>query len=186
MNNNTVDLSKYQNQFSLKNQLARLIWAITWTIFARPLPRSLGNSWKIFLLRLFGAKIGKGTIVYSTAKIWAPWNLVLGDYVAISDFVICYNVNKISISSNVTISQYAYLCSASHDISRSTNPLITAPIVINDQAWVAAGAFVNMGVTIGQGAVIGARACVFKSVEPWSIVGGNPAKLIKKRIINDN
>lgn len=183
MENTEIDLSQYKNDLSRKNQMARLLWTITWAILARPLPRSLGNSWKIFLLRLFGAKIGKGSIVYSTAKIWAPWNLILGDFVAIADYVDCYNVNKISIDSNTTISQYAYLCTASHDITNSKNPLITAPIVINRQAWVAAGAYVNMGVTIGEGAVVGARACVFKNVEEWVIVGGNPAKFIKKRIL---
>lgn len=178
------DLSHYQNALSRKNQIARLIWSITWAIFARPLPKSFGNKWKIFLLKIFGAKIGKGSVVYSTAKIWAPWNLELGDYVAIADHVDCYNVAKIFIDSNTTISQYAYLCSASHDISDYKNPLITAPITIHKQAWIAAGAFVNMGVIVGEGAVVGARACVFKNVEEWSIVGGNPAKFIKKRIIS--
>ena len=81
------------------------------------------------------------------------------------------------------MSQGAYLCTASHDISDSLNPLVTAPIIIEDQAWVAADAFVSMGVTVGQGAVIGARACVFKDVEPWTVVGGNPAKFIKRREI---
>lgn len=179
-----IDLSKYENTLSKKNQIARLLWSLTWTVLAKPLPKSFGNSWKIFLLKLFGAKIGKGSIVYSSAKIWAPWNLELGDFVAIADYVDCYNVAKISIDSNTTISQYAYLCSASHDIYDSRNPLITAPIVIHKQAWIAAGAFVSMGVIIGEGAVVGARACVFKNVEEWTIVGGNPAKFIKKRIIS--
>lgn len=86
---------------------------------------------------------------------------------------------------NTTVSQGAYLCTASHDITNPLNPLITAPIVIEDQAWIAAGAFVGMGVEIGQGAVVGARATVFKDVEAWTVVGGNPAKFIKKRIIKE-
>ena len=81
------------------------------------------------------------------------------------------------------MSQGAYLCTASHDISDSLNPLVTAPIIVKDQAWIATDAFVGMGVTVGQGAVIGARACVFKDVEPWTVVGGNPAKFIKRREI---
>ncbi|WPX41440.1 DapH/DapD/GlmU-related protein [Akkermansia sp. N21116] len=89
----------------------------------------------------------------------------------------------IRIEANTTVSQGAYLCTASHDITDPLNPLITAPIVIEDQAWIGARAFVGMGVTIGQGAVVGATASVYKDVDPWSVVGGNPAWLIKKRII---
>ncbi|MDR2683898.1 MAG: putative colanic acid biosynthesis acetyltransferase, partial [Prevotellaceae bacterium] len=82
-------------------------------------------------------------------------------------------------------SQRAFLCTASHDITKPDMPLITAPIIIEDQAWIAADAFIGMGVTIGQGAVVGARAAVFKDVEPWTVVGGNPAKFIKKREIKE-
>ena len=85
----------------------------------------------------------------------------------------------------VCISQGAYLCTASHDIMDKNNPLITAPIHINSFAWIASDAFIGMGVTVGEGAVVGARAAVFKDVEPWTVVGGNPAKFIKKRIIQD-
>lgn len=94
-------------------------------------------------------------------------------------------MDVIHIGANTTVSQGAFLCTASHDITNSLNLLITAPIVIEDQAWVAADAFVGMGVTIGQGAVVGARAAVFKNVEPWTVVGGNPAKFIKRRIVKE-
>ena len=89
------------------------------------------------------------------------------------------------LGSKVVISQGAYLCTASHDISNPKNPLITSPIQVESFAWVAADAFVGMGVTVGQGAVVGARAAVFKNVEPWTVVGGNPAKFIKKRIVKE-
>ncbi len=81
------------------------------------------------------------------------------------------------------MSQGSYLCTASHDITNPLNPLITAPIVIGDQAWIGARAYVGMGVTIGQGAVVGATASVYKDVEAWTIVGGNPAKFIKNRVV---
>lgn len=97
----------------------------------------------------------------------------------------CYNADWIRLGKNVTISQGTYLCTASHDITNSQNLLITAPIIVEEQSWIAAEAFIMMGVTIGQGAVVGARACVFKDVEPWTVVGGNPAKFIKKREIKD-
>jgi len=176
-----VDLSQYKNELTLKNRLGRLFWNIICLFFFKPFVSNFFNGWRIFLLKLFGAKIGKGSVIYSSVKIWAPWNLEVGEYVAIAQDVNCYNVDKIIIHSNSTISQYAYLCSASHEISDPKNPLITAPIIISDQAWVATDTFIAMGVLIGQGAVVGARASVFKNVNAWTVVGGNPAKYIKDR-----
>jgi putative colanic acid biosynthesis acetyltransferase WcaF len=98
----------------------------------------------------------------------------------------CYNVEFIQIGDHTTASQKAYLCAASHDITKSDNPLITAPIRIEDQAWIAADCFIGPGVTIGQGAVIAARAVVNKNVEPWTVVGGNPASFIKKRELRES
>ena len=186
MSETIIDLSQYHNALSRKNQIIRLVWSIVWGVFARPLPRSIGSGWKRFLLRLFGAKIDRTAVVYSSAKVYYPANLVMERYACLASDVDCYNVAPIRIGANSTVSQGVYLCTASHDITNPQNPLITAPIVIEDQAWVAAEAFVGMGVTIGQGAVVGARAAVFKDVEPWTVVGGNPAKLIKKRIIKQS
>ncbi len=181
--NNRIDLSKYHNALSRKHQIIRMLWAMIWGLFARPLPRSIGSGWKRFLLRLFGAKIDSTAVVYSSAKVYYPANLIMERYACLASDVDCYNVDIIRIGANTTVSQGAYLCTASHDITNPLNPLITAPIIIEDQAWIAADAFVSMGVTIGQGAVVGARAAVFKDVEPWTVVGGNPAKFIKKRIL---
>jgi putative colanic acid biosynthesis acetyltransferase WcaF len=97
----------------------------------------------------------------------------------------CYNADKITIGANVVISQKTSLYTASHDITSVQNKWISAPIVIEYQVWIAAEAFVMMGVTIGEGAVVGARAAVFKDVEPWTVVGGNPAKFIKKRELSE-
>ena len=178
-----VDLSKYHNKLGRKHQLIRLLWSIVWGLLARPLPRSAGTCWKRILLRLFGAKIASTAVVYSSAKVYFPANLVMGEYSCLASDVNCYNVAPIIIKDNTTVSQGAYLCTASHDITNALNPLITAPIIIEDQAWVAADAFVGMGITIGEGAVGRGRAAVFKDVEPWTVVGGNPAKFIKQRII---
>lgn len=180
-----VDLSRYHNALSRKNQMVRMLWTIVWGVFARPLPRSVGSGWKRFLLRLFGARIDATAIVYSSAKVYYPANLTMRAYACLASDVDCYNVAPVTIGANSTVSQGAYLCTASHDITDPLNPLVTKPIVIEDQAWVAAGAFVGMGVTIGQGAVVGARAAVFKDVEPWTVVGGNPAKFIKRREIKE-
>lgn len=176
---------KYENKLGRIHQLIRLIWGIVWFLFARPLPRSMGNGWKCFLLRMFGAKISKGAVVYSSAKVYYPANLIMEENSCLASEVDCYNVDLIKVGAFATVSQGTYLCTASHDITDKHHSLITAPIIIEDQAWVAADAFVGMGITIGQGAVVGARAAVFKDVEPWMVVGGNPAKPIKKRIIKD-
>lgn len=185
MSDTKIDLSKYHNALSRKNQIIRMLWTIVWGLFARPLPRSIGSGWKRFLLRLFGAKIDSTAVVYSSAKVYYPANLIMERYACLASDVDCYNVDIIRIGANTTVSQGAYLCTASHDITNPLNPLITAPIIIEDQAWIAADAFVSMGVTIGQGAVVGARSAVFKDVEPWTVVGGNPAKFIKKRVIKE-
>jgi len=180
-----VDLSRYENKLGIKHKLGRVLWGAVWLLFARWLPRSFGNSWKIFLLRCFGAKIDSNAKIYSSVKIYAPWNLEMSAYSCLAPEVDCYNVDKISIGAHATISQKTFLCSASHNVSLSSNPLIHLPIIIEDQAWVGADAYIGMGVKIKQGAVVGARACVYKDVESWTIVGGNPAKFIKRRIVNE-
>lgn len=180
-----VDLSKYENRLGRKHQAIRLIWNVVWPVTTWFLPRSLGMSWKRFLLRAFGAKIHSTANIYSSAKIYYPANLEMDAYSCLASDVDCYNVAQIHIGANSTVSQGADLCTASHDITNPLNHLITAPIEIEDQAWIGAKAFVGMGVTIGQGAVVGARAAVFKDVEPWTVVGGNPARFIKKRTIKE-
>lgn len=181
--NKKIDLSKYENHLGKKHQLIRFVWGILWPLGTWFLPRSMGSGWKRFLLQLFGANIHPTAVVYSSAKVYYPANLLMEEYSCLAPDVDCYNVAPIHIGAQSTISQGAYLCTASHDITDPKNHLITQPIVIEDQAWVCAGAFVGMGVTIGEGAVIGARAAVFRDVEPWTVVGGNPAKEIKKRVI---
>jgi len=185
MNQNKIDLSLYSSKFSLSNKMGRLIWNICYWLLFRPFGLSVFKAWRNFVLRVFGAKVGVAANIYASVKIWAPWNLEIGTYSCLGREVDCYNQGKITIGANTTISQKTYLCSSSHDITSSKNPLILQPIVIEDQVWIAADAFLGMGVTIGEGAVVGARACVFKDVEPWTVVGGNPAKFIKKRIINE-
>ena len=180
-----VDIAHYENVLSRRHQMIRLVWGVVWPMATWFLPRSLGMTWKRMWLRLFGAKIAKTANVYSSAKVYYPANLVMEEYSCLASDVDCYNVDMITIGANTTVSQGAYLCTASHDITNPLNPLITAPIVIEDQAWVGAKAYIGMGVTIGQGAVVGATASVYKDVEPWTVVGGNPAKFIKKRVIKN-
>ncbi|WP_179336950.1 putative colanic acid biosynthesis acetyltransferase [Winogradskyella ludwigii] len=171
-------------KLSLKNKLLRIFWNIIWQCFFRPFSTKLFNPWRLFLLRLFGAKVHRKSGVYASCKVWAPWNLELEENAWLGPHVNVYNVALIRLGINATVSQYTYLCSASHDIYSYEHTLIAKPIIIQRQAWVGASAFIGMGVTIGKGAVVGATASVYKNVEPWTIVGGNPAKFIKERKLN--
>ncbi len=177
-----IDVSEVSSSHSLLNRLGRVVWGIVWLLFFRTSPRIL-HGWRRLLLRTFGARIGRGVHVYPSTRIWWPGNLVMEDFSCLGQFVDCYCVDKIFIGSHATVSQYSYLCGASHDHEHPTMPLTTAPIVIEREAWVAADAFIGPGVTIGSGALVGARAVVVKNVAPWTIVAGNPAKYIKDRII---
>jgi len=179
-----VDVSYCPSPHSFWNKLVRVIWGCFWLFLFRPSPK-VCHGWRRFLLRVFGGKIGKGVHVYPSCKIWGPWNLTMADHSCLSFNVDCYCVAPIAIGSHATISQYSYLCCATHDYENPNMPLIALPIVIQDQAWLCADVFVAPGVTIGQGAVVGARATVFKDVEPWTVVGGNPARFIKKRVLKE-
>ncbi len=178
-----LQLEHYRNRHSLRSKLARALWNACWLLLFRPTPRGLFYGWRRFLLRLFGARIGKGCHVLPSAKIWQPWKLTMGDYSCLSENVECYSVDEITIGNQVVISQNAFLCCASHEISSPIMELTHRPIRIDSQAWVAARAFVSPGVAIGEGAVVGACAVVTKDVEPWTVVVGNPARFIKRREI---
>lgn len=176
---------KYIDKIPIKNKIARLIWNIVWIFLFRPTPRWALNSWRISLLRLFGSEIGKGCRVLPSCFVWAPWNLKMGDYSVLADGVQCYTMNKINIGDHVSISQRAFLCTGSHDTASLTLPLITKPILIGDYSWICAESFIGPGCDIGTGSVVAARAVVTSSVTEWCIVVGNPARLIKSRIIKE-
>ena len=176
----SIDASHCPSPHSLGNRLGRVLWGIAWWTLYRPSPRPL-HAWRRTLLRLFGAKIGRGAHPYPGARIWAPWNLEMGDFSCLSDAVDCYCVARVRIGAHATVSQYSYLCTATHDFEDSRMPLKTAPIDVGAQAWVCVDVFVGPGVAIGEGAIVGARSSVYKNVEPWTVVAGNPARFLKHR-----
>ena len=183
-----LDLKNYKNRHSFGSKVARVMWNVVWLLLFRPTPDRLLEvfvAWRRFLLRLFGAKVGAHCAIRNTVRVWAPWNLELGEWAAISEGCDVYNVDKIRIADRATISRGAFLCCAGHDIESPIMELTHLPITIGHDAWVAARAIVLPGVTIGDGAVVAAGAVVTKDVEPWTVVGGNPAKFIKKRILKD-
>ena len=167
---------------SLGNKIARVIWGGVWVCLFRPSPR-IFFGWRRFLLRAFGASIGKNARISPSVAVWAPWNLSVGNESAISHHVDCYCIDRLVIGNHATVSQYAILCTASHDISTPSMQLISSPIILDDQCWVCAGAFVGPGITIHDGAVVGAMSVVTKDIEAWTVHAGNPARMIKKRII---
>lgn len=176
---------KYIDNYSKKEKFKRLSWNVFCFFFFRPFGLPFFKVWRNFILKIWGARIGKGSVIHSSSKIWAPWNLELGQRTCIGPNTIIYNPGKIILGNKVTISQYSYLCTATHDYESKLHTLYWRPIIVNDYAWVAADAFIGPGVTIGEGAIVGARAVVFKDVSPWTVVGGNPAKYIKDRVIKD-
>lgn len=182
---NSVNISKYNHSFSLKNKLGRFFWNLFYWILFRPFDLNLFKNYRRTILIAFGAKIGHNSNIYASSKIWAPWNLEVGQYSTIGPYVDVYNQGKIIIGNNTIISQKSYLCASTHDFEISNYPLILKPILIQDQVWIAADAFIGPGVNIGIGSVIGARSSVFKDVQSWTVVGGNPAKFIKSRIIKN-
>lgn len=176
-----MDYMKFKTPYSRRDKAKRLLWATTWLLLARPFPKSMASGWKRLLLRLFGAKMADTAIVYSSATIFKPWLLEMKDHACIADGVDCYNAAPVTIGVNATVSQRAFLCTAGHDITDPRHHQTEAPIIIGDRAWICAEAFIGQGVTVGEGAIVGARAVAVKDVEPWTVVGGNPAKYIKMR-----
>jgi len=173
-----------QASFSMRHRLRRATWNAVSLFLFRCSPRPL-HAWRAFLLRLFGARLGDHCHIYPGVKIWAPWNLSVGNCVGIADGVTVYNMDRISIGSYAVVSQGAYLCGGTHDYNSPNFQLIAKPIEIGAHAWICAEAFVHPGVRIPEGAVIGARAVVTRSLAGgWAVYAGNPCRRIGERTRN--
>lgn len=185
MNQNNVLIERHTpGHVSGSIKIKRVVWNITAAFLFRPFITPAFRKWRIALLRLFGAKIEWDANVYASVKIWAPWMLQMGHRACLGPEVICYNQDCVVLEDDAIVSQYSYLCTAGHDVDHANTAdsgLITAAIVLRRGAWVGSRAYIGMGVEIGECAVVGATASVYKSVEPWTVIGGNPAKVIKKR-----
>lgn len=157
---------------------------VVWNYLGQPLFRCTFHNWyglRNALLRLFGASVGRPVRIRPSVRVEQPWNLTIGDNSSIGDRSVVYCLGKVTIGSHVSISQQAHICAGTHDYKMPDLPLIRPPIVIEDHAWIAADAFVGPGITVGEGAILGARGCAFKDLEAWTIYGGNPAKAIAAR-----
>jgi putative colanic acid biosynthesis acetyltransferase WcaF len=133
------------------------------------------------LLRLFGARIGDQVLVRPTARIQFPWRVEIGENSWVGDHACLYSLGPIKIGKNVVISQDCYLCTGSHDHTRTDFEIWTKPIEIEDEVWLSAAVMVMPGVTIGHGTVVGARSLVLKSLPPLRMAMGSPARDIGPR-----
>lgn len=176
------DLSSFslpQNFRGRSSFVVQVWWFVQATLFSCSPQFMYG--WRNFLLRFFGAKVGKGVIIRPTARVTYPWNLKIGDYSWIGDNVDLYTLGEINIGHNVVVSQRSYLCTGSHDYESLAFDIYQKPIVIEDGVWIATDVFVSPGSIVGKNAVIGARSSVFKSVEGGYIYAGTPLCRIKER-----
>ena len=167
--------------FSLGNRLRRALWNLVYLLLFRISPRPF-HRWRVLLLRLFGGQLGRGCHIYPSVSVWAPWNIVMGNHVGVADGVTLYSMDQIRIGDYAVISQGAHLCCGSHDYNSANFQLLAKPIVIGKHAWVCAEAFIHPGAVVPDGAVVGARAVVTKSLlVPWAVYAGNPCRQVGSR-----
>lgn len=166
--------------FSLVNRLRRVAWKLVWFFGARWTPPP-AHRWRIALLRTFGAKVSWKAYVYSSVKIWAPWNLTVEDFGTLGRGVICYNIAAVTIGMRAVVSQGVHLCTGTHDYLDPAFPLTARPISIGPRAWICADAFVGPGVSVSEGAILSAAAVAYRDLDPWTIYVGNPAAVLRSR-----
>lgn len=175
-----IDANRSARKWTRRELIGRFLWEL----LSRPLfawtPRPLW-SWRRMILRLFGARIGRQVHIFPSVKIAIPWKLSIGDQSAIGEGAILYSLGTITIGERVTISQYAHICAGTHDYSEATMSLLKLPITIHSDAWICTDVFVGPGITVGERAVLGARSVALKDITAGSVVGGNPARVIKMR-----
>lgn len=181
MNAGAVDpRTRHVSPWTRREKIGRCLWSLVETTVFRHSPRTAFR-WRAWLLRCFGAKVDSLARIRRSVTIEIPWNLTIGPGAAIGDHVILYCLGSVTIGARATISQRAHLCAGTHDYSRPDMPLLRPPITLEDDVWIATEAFVGPGVTIGEGTVVGARACVVKDLPSWKVCVGNPAVPIKDR-----
>lgn len=174
-------LPRHAPSFPLANRLLRVVWAVVWTCLCRFTPPPFWG-WRRSILRMFGARIGRGAKIYGSTRIWLPANLDLGPGVMLGRGVNCYNQGLITIGAGTVVSWNATLCSSTHDFDDPAFPLVVRPIRIGANAWIAAEAFVGPGVTIGDGVVLGACGVAMRDLADRSLYSGNPAIKVRDRL----
>lgn len=180
------DLSKHRLPPNFRGRPAWFvqIWWLVQSLFFHTSPQVM-YGWRRFLLKLFGAKIGKNVLFRPSVTVTYPWKLKIGDDCWIGDHVTLYTLGPIVIGSNTVISQHSYLAAASHDYTKPSFDIFAKQITVEDEVWIAAHCFIAPGVTVGRGAVVGSCSVTFKDVPPMMVCMGNPLKVIRPRVVTD-
>lgn len=171
--------NRQQRKWSRSELLGRVMWALVGPAF-RWSPRLMWG-WRRWLLRMFGAEVGRQVHIHPSATIFIPWNLKVGDWSSIGFDALIYNLGPVTIGERVTISQRAHLCAGTHDHRDPTMPLLKSFICIEDDVWVCTDAFIGPDIIVRKGAIVGARSVVVREVACKTVVAGNPAKPIGDR-----
>jgi putative colanic acid biosynthesis acetyltransferase WcaF len=172
--------SQFASPWPMGDRIMRVLWQFCWIVFCVWTPKP-ANPWRLFWLQVFGAKIDGKPFVHQRARIEIPWNLILHDRACLGDRANAYSLGEIEIGARATVAQEAYLSTGSHDFSQSGMPLVTAKIMVGEDAFVGARAFILPGITIGARSIVGACAVVTKDVLAGETVAGNPARPIGTR-----
>lgn len=182
----TQDLSRFRlpKNFRGKSAVTVQLWWLVQASLFRTSPQ-FAYGFRRWLLRIFGAKIGLGVLIRPSVTITYPWKVKIGDYAWIGDDVVLYSLGEINIDKHAVVSQKSYLCAADHDYKQPDFPIRAQKISVGAEAWIAADVFIAPGVSIGRGAVIGARSSVFSDMPPMMVCFGYPCVAIKRRDSED-
>ncbi|MGO4306586.1 putative colanic acid biosynthesis acetyltransferase [Cupriavidus sp. RAF12] len=177
------DLSSFRMPpgFRGRSAIAVQCWWCVQSLFFRTSPQ-FANGFRRWLLRCFGARVGRGVVIRPSVKVTYPWKVTIGDHAWIGDGAELYSLAEIVIGNNAVVSQYCYLCAGDHDYQRSDFLIRGRPIRVADEAWVASHTFIAPGVTIGEGAVIGACSAVFRDMPAGMVCMGSPCRPLKPRL----
>jgi len=166
--------------YSWQARMRRLLWLGAWLVLFRFTPPPL-HHWRCFVLRLFGARLGRINFIYPSARIWAPWLLETGEQVTIGRGVEIYNPGGIHIGHRSIISQDSYLCGATHDYQTPDFTYLPKPIFIGAQVWICARAIILPGIYCADGSVLGAGSVATRNLDAWTVYAGNPAVAVRQR-----
>lgn len=180
-----TDLRRSVTPWPTGYKLKRGLWNLVRVLLFRPTPKRMGNRWRLWILRRFGARIHGVPIIHASCRILQPWNLEIADGATLGHQVKIYNFADVFIGAMSVVSQYSHLCTGTHDYTHPYLPLRWKPIHIGAECWIAADVFISPGVKIGRGSVVGARSVVTKDLPEWMVCAGHPCKPIKRRILQD-
>ncbi len=172
--------SPFASPWPIGDRVLRILWEFCWAILCQWTPKP-ANSWRLFWLGVFGARIEGQPFVHQRARIAIPWNLTLHDRACLGDRTNAYSLGEIEIGPRAIVAQEAYLSTGSHDFAHPACPLVVAKITIGEEAFVGARALVMPGVTIGARAIVGAASVVTRDVPDGVIAVGNPCRVLRSR-----